>query len=104
LGQNISFDLAFLHKAGAFRDNAAIDTYELASVLMPTASRYNLGSLARQLGVLQPATHRALDDAKATHAVYLKLLEKLEELPLELVAEILRLSEDLGWKGELPFR
>ena len=69
LGQNISFDLAFLHKAGAFRDNAAIDTYELASVLMPSASRYNLGSLARQLGVLLPATHRALDDAKATHAV-----------------------------------
>ena len=104
LGQNIGFDLAFLHKAGAFRDNAAIDTYELASVLMPSASRYNLGSLARQLGVLLPATHRALDDAKATHAVYLKLLEKLEELPLELVAEILRLSEDLDWMGELPFR
>jgi len=64
LGQNIGFDLAFLQKAGAARTNTSIDTYELASVLMPSASRYNLGSLARQLGVLQPATHRALDDAK----------------------------------------
>jgi len=104
LGQNIGFDLAFLQKNGAFRNNPALDTYELAAVLMPTASRYNLGSLARQLGVLQPATHRALDDAKATHAVYLKLLAKIEELPLDLVAEILRLSEGLDWKGELPFR
>lgn len=104
LGQNIGFDLAFLQKNGAFRNNPALDTYELAAVLMPTASRYNLGSLARQLGVLQPATHRALDDAKATHAVYLKLLAKMEELPLDLVAEILRLSEGLDWKGELPFR
>lgn len=104
LGQNISFDMAFLHKAGALRANPTLDTYELASVLMPSAARYNLGALASQLGVLQPATHRALDDARATQAVYVQLLELLEEQPIELVAEILRLSEGLGWKGELPFR
>ncbi len=104
LGQNIGFDMAFLQKAGVLRANPTLDTYELASVLMPSAPRYNLGSLASQLGVLQPATHRALDDARATHAVYIELMEQLEHLPIELVAEILRLSEGLGWKGELPFR
>ena len=104
LGQNIGFDMAFLQKAGALRANPTLDTYELASVLMPSAARYNLGALASQLGVLQPATHRALDDARATQAVYIQLLELLEKQPIELVAEILRLSEGLGWKGELPFR
>ena len=41
---------------------------------MPTASRYNLGALGKPLGVLLPATHRALDDARVTHAIFLKLL------------------------------
>src|SRR5690606_34573186 len=80
------------------------DTYELAAVLMPTASRYGLGSLARQLGAVLTNAHRALDDAKATMQVYQQLIKKIGDLPVELVAEILRLSKGLGWQGELPFR
>ncbi|MGV8049005.1 MAG: helicase C-terminal domain-containing protein [Anaerolineaceae bacterium] len=104
VGHNVAFDLSFMRKVGAFRTNASIDTYELAAVLLPTASRYNLSSLAQLLGILQPATHRALDDASACSSVYLKLEEKIQELPIDLVAEILRMSEGLGWGGELPFR
>src|SRR5215510_5468422 len=62
VGHNIRFDLGFIQKqAGILHYNEVIDTYELASVLMPTASRYNLGSLGNQLGILLPATHRAMD-------------------------------------------
>ena len=104
VGHNVSFDLSFFHKVGALRGNQAIDTYELASVLLPTAARYNLGALAQKLGVIQTSAHRALDDAKATVGVYQRLLEELEALPIEVVAEILRLSQGLDWKGELPFR
>ena len=99
LGHNVSFDLTFLRQAGALKHNIEIDTYELAAVLMPTASRYNLSALAQQLGILQPATHRALDDAKATHAVFIELLQKARELPLELLAEIIRLGEPLDWQA-----
>ncbi len=104
VGHNISFDLDFLRRAGALKDNIDIDTYELAAVLMPTASRYNLSALAQQLGVLQPATHRALDDAKATHAVYIELLEKAQQLPIELLAEIVRMGEPLDWQANWPFQ
>ncbi len=104
IGHNIGFDLAFLNRAGVLKSNPAIDTYELAAVLMPMASRYNLSALGQQLGILQPATHRALDDAKATHAVFLELLKRLEDLPIELVAEIVRLSKDMDWKAEIPFK
>lgn len=104
LGQNIDFDLSFFKKFGAFRDNLTIDTYELASVLMPSASRYNLGSLALQLNVVLTNAHRALDDAKATMQVYQQLIKKIDQLPIDLVAEILRLSKGLNWQGELPFR
>ena len=104
LGQNINFDLAFFHRFGYFKDNPTIDTYELAAVAMPTAPRYGLGSLAQQLGVILTNAHRALDDARATMQVYQQLTKKIADLPVELVAEILRLSKGLGWQGELPFR
>ena len=104
VGHNISFDLTFLQRAGSLRNNIDIDTYELAAVLMPTASRYNLSALAQQLGVLLPATHRALDDARATHAVFIELLEKAHALPLDLLAEIVRMGEPLDWQGNWPFQ
>jgi DNA polymerase-3 subunit epsilon/ATP-dependent DNA helicase DinG len=99
LGHNVTFDLTFLRQAGALRDNLSIDTYELAAVLMPTASRYNLSALAQQLGVLLPATHRALDDARATHGVFIELLDKAQQLPLELLAEMVRMGEPLDWQA-----
>jgi ATP-dependent DNA helicase DinG len=70
VGHNVRFDLGFLQKAGLLPYNEVIDTYELAAVLMPTASRYNLGALGKQLGILLPATHRALDDARVTMAAF----------------------------------
>ena len=59
IGHNVRFDLGFLQKGRILGYNDVIDTYELAAVLMPSAPRYNLGSLGQQLGVLLPATHRA---------------------------------------------
>ena len=70
LGQNVRFDLGFLQRQRVLTLNPVVDTYELASVLLPTASRYNLGALGQLLGIPLPATHRALDDARVTHAVY----------------------------------
>ena len=104
LGHNIRFDLSFLQQQKIFQKNLSIDTYELAAVLMPTAPRYNLGSLGQALGVLLPATHRALDDAQATRGVYLRLYEEAKRLPLDLLAEIVHLSEPLDWGAYLTFR
>jgi ATP-dependent DNA helicase DinG len=104
VGHNISFDLSFLRQAGALLHNIDIDTYELAAVLMPTASRYNLSALAQQLNILLPATHRALDDAKATHAVFIALMEKAQLLPLSLLAEIVRMGEPLDWQANWAFQ
>jgi DNA polymerase-3 subunit epsilon/ATP-dependent DNA helicase DinG len=101
LGHNIKFDIGFLRKAGLFQFHQTLDTYELASVLMPSASRYNLGALGQQLGIPLPATHRALDDARVTHAAYVRLFDLARELPLDVLSEIVRLGEftewDAGW-------
>jgi DNA polymerase-3 subunit epsilon/ATP-dependent DNA helicase DinG len=70
LGHNVRFDLSFLRQHQILHNNEALDTYEIAAVLLPNAGRYRLGALGQALGVLLPATHRALDDAHVTRAVY----------------------------------
>ncbi len=104
LGHNVNFDLSFLQRQNILRLNEPIDTYELASVLLPTASRYNLGALGQALGILLPATHRALDDARVTHGVYIQLIEMAQELPIELIAEFVRKSEPFDWGAGSTFR
>ncbi len=104
LGQNVRFDLGFLQKQRILTANKVLDTYELASVLMPGASRYNLAALGKQLGIPLPNSHRALDDARLTHAVYIRLFEMALELPLDLLAEIVRNGEPLDWDGNFPFQ
>ncbi len=103
VGHNVRFDLGFLQKQIPFSSNDVIDTYELAAVLLPNASRYNLGSLGKELGILLPATHRAMDDAKVTMVALNRLFELASELPMGLVAEILRLSEPLTWGASYVF-
>ena len=103
LGQNVRFDLGFLQRQRVLTLNPVLDTYELASVLLPTASRYNLGALGQLLGIPLPATHRALDDARVTHAVYERLMAMAVELPIDLLAEIVRLGEPLDWDGNYAF-
>ena len=103
LGHNVKFDIGFLRKAGLFPNHQTIDTYELASVLMPTASRYNLGSLGQQLNIPLPATHRALDDARVTQACYVRLLDMARELPLETLQEIVELSNFVDWDAGWAF-
>lgn len=103
LGHNVRFDLSFLRKYGILKLNDILDTYELASVLLPTAERYNLGALGQSLGVPIPATHRALDDARVTRAVYQRLYEEALRLPLDLLAEIVRLGESVEWSGYHTF-
>jgi DNA polymerase-3 subunit epsilon/ATP-dependent DNA helicase DinG len=104
LGHNIQFDLSFFKKYKLFELNERLDTYELAAVLLPSANRYNLGSLVQALGIALPATHRALDDARATHGVYQRLLTQAKELPLDLLAEIVRQSEPIEWAGSWAFQ
>ena len=105
LGQNIAFDLSFLNRHHILLDNERIDTYDLASVLMPSAGRYNLSALGQSLGIILPGSaHRALYDSQLTRAVFLELFEKAIELPTDLLAEFVRLSDPFPWGASWTFR
>jgi ATP-dependent DNA helicase DinG len=105
VGHNVTFDLSFLQRHGILPYNDVLDTYDMAAVLLPTASRYNLGALALNLGIpLLEEAHRALADARVTHSVFTRLYEKALELPIDVVAEFVRLTEPFDWGGAWIFK
>ncbi|MBI9043924.1 MAG: DEAD/DEAH box helicase family protein [Anaerolineaceae bacterium] len=104
IGHNIGFDLAFLHKFGIFIHNEAIDTYELASVLMPGSPRYSLEALTLSLGFPLKESHRALEDARNTTSLFNYLYEKSLELPIEMVADFVRFSDPFNWGASWLFK
>jgi DNA polymerase-3 subunit epsilon/ATP-dependent DNA helicase DinG len=105
LGHNVGFDVEFLrsHKI-PLKKNVMIDTYELASVLLPTIPRYNLNAVTQQLGlVIEGDFHSALTDADASRLAYLALWETLLTVPRPVLLNIVEAAKGLNWLGALPF-
>ncbi len=80
VGHNVQFDATFLRRVGVARHNPLVDTYELASMLLPSLHSYTLASVAAQLGVTSSTLHRALADAHLSREVFLALLQRLDDL------------------------
>ncbi len=97
IGHNIQFDLGFLRKQRVFDRNESLDTFELAGILVPHAGRYSLGSLAASLGIVLKDAHRALDDARASAELYMRIFQRATELPTDVLEEITRMGEKSGW-------
>src|SRR5579859_5875259 len=102
VGHNINFDLDFLRHNGLPFSNPVIDTYELASALLPTAPRYNLNALMQLLNLtVEGDYHSALTDSKATIMVYHSLWQKLlKDVPISVLREIVRAGSALDWLGK----
>ncbi len=98
VGHNVQFDLGFMRRHRLFSTNTAIDTFELAGILVPHAGRYSLGALAKELDIALPATHRALDDARVAHQLYLRCFERACDLPRAVLDEIARVADMSNWQ------
>ncbi len=97
IGHNIAFDMRFLNRHGLFVNHPTLDTFELASIIMPEASRYSLGLLAEMLDIAQEQHHRALSDAMATKELFLALRERAAKIDLGLIREINRAAMGTNW-------
>ena len=97
VGHSVAFDAAFLRRAGLGRRNPLIDTYELASMLLPDLPSYTLGSVADALQVPSSIHHRALADADLARAVFLALMERLSALDTATIEELAALPVANGW-------
>jgi predicted DnaQ family exonuclease/DinG family helicase len=96
VGHNVGFDVSFLEGAGMPIGAATLDTAELASILLPSASSYALQRLAADAAIIPDAAHRALDDAITSALVLGHLARVARELPADVLGEIAALSELIG--------
>ncbi|MCC7366896.1 MAG: DEAD/DEAH box helicase family protein [Chloroflexi bacterium] len=103
VGQSIGIDLENLKKAGLDLANRRFDTFELAVLLRPGLKAYDLGSIARDLGVGGDIPHRALADAELARAVFNALVEKVGEHSLETLSQVVRLATTLDWPLKTVF-
>ena len=97
VGQNVKFDISFLSRAGVDLPGPVYDTWEIASVLLPTADHLNLSTLAELLEVEPREAHRALADAETTRDIFLALLGRFEELPRSLLSELHEFATAARW-------
>jgi ATP-dependent DNA helicase DinG len=104
VGHNVAFDLDFLRNHDVPLSNPAVDTFELAGILLPHAARYSLTKLGELFGLPNLCSHRALDDALATKDLFVALLEHASELPRTILQELNRLSGRVDWSLKEVFR
>ncbi|RLT41643.1 MAG: hypothetical protein DWI57_06690 [Chloroflexi bacterium] len=97
VGHNVGFDLGFLEAAGANFHRPRLDTHELATILLPNQPSYNLGELCSSLDIHLDDAHRANADAAATAQLFMRLLERLEQLPLQILQILAQSSAGSDW-------
>lgn len=97
VGHNISFDLSFLKQRGLLLTNQPVDTFELAGILVPHASRYSLTRLADELNIPSEGAHRAVADAETARELFLALLDRAARLDSNTIEEINRLAKNSAW-------
>ncbi|HVB53939.1 MAG TPA: helicase C-terminal domain-containing protein [Candidatus Acidoferrales bacterium] len=99
VGHGVSFDMAFCAEIlpREFSGRLALDTAELARVLLPSAPSHSLEELSRSLDLPHDRPHRALSDAQATQMLFLSLIETARALPPRLREQVRQLCAQGGW-------
>ena len=98
VGHSIPFDVGFLRRRGLVRTNPLIDTFELATVLLPSLPSYNLGQVAEALEVqVVPGRHRAMVDTLLAMEVFLALHQRLQSIDLLLLKDLANLDAPRTW-------
>src|SRR5579884_1079613 len=98
VGHSIPFDAGFLRRWGLARTNPLIDTFELATVMLPSLTSYNLGQVAEALGIQVPLDrHRAMVDTVLAMEVFLALHQRLRSVDLALLKDLASLDAPRSW-------
>lgn len=82
VAHNAKFDISFIRREYANNNlefsHPILDTLVLARAIMTDMKRFNLGTLCKNLGVSLVGAHRAVNDAEATAAMFIKLIERFK--------------------------
>ena len=97
VAHSVSLDLEFLRSHDLPLSNPAVDTFELAGIMMPHTARYSLTKLGEALGLPNLDSHRALADALATKNLFVALLGLAVDLPRATIQELNHLAGGVDW-------
>ncbi|WP_166239452.1 ATP-dependent DNA helicase DinG [Paenibacillus turpanensis] len=110
VAHHASFDLSFLQRSlqscGYMPfDGRVLDTVDWLRLLYPTLSSLQLSFVSKAFDITHDRPHQADSDAEATAHIWLKCLEKLDDLPLVTLQRVVYLfegslhptTEDLLW-------
>jgi ATP-dependent DNA helicase DinG len=97
VAHNANFDLGFMRNQGLLIENPGLDTWELASVMLPNQPSYSLGSLAKAFDISCENHHRALNDADVAGRLFAALADRAAQLPRAVLMEINRLARSSNW-------
>lgn len=93
---NIAFDMAFLAKrqdeAGVVFDNPVLDALLLTAHLHKDMEDHSLSAMAQRLGIDIVGRHTALGDAMATAALWVRLIDLMEERGIATFAQAAEIS------------
>ena len=103
VGHSVGFDLGFMRAQGLLNENVGLDTWELATILLPALPGYSLGALAQRFGLGLTNAHRALDDARASGRLFALLCDQAGQLSRAVLAEIVRVSYGSDWPLAVVF-
>jgi Rad3-related DNA helicase/DNA polymerase III epsilon subunit-like protein len=105
IGHNISYDLAVLNSGGLTLSNRQIDTYRLATALLPDLPNYQLGTIAEMLGYDHPAEkrHRAFADVSATVFVFRELLKRMRAYDPATLTQVAQFGRAARWPEATVF-
>ena len=104
VGHNVDFDVAMLERAGIPVPNRRIDTYRLATLLLPNLPSYSLAGVAEALGIAFGTLHRALPDAELAAAALRALQERITEYDERTLNQAASFAQQAGWPEASLFR
>jgi ATP-dependent DNA helicase DinG len=106
VAHNAGFDHMFLRyaceRSGYLPfDGRVLDTIPVLRILFPKLNSLQLSMVAEALGIEHDRPHQADSDAEVTAQIWLRCLERFQQLPLLTVQKLAQLFEtdtgDLGW-------
>lgn len=106
VGHNVMFDLAFLQRGldvSGYRPftGRVLDTLDFLRVLFPSLGSLQLSQVTGTLDILHERPHQADSDAEATALIWIKVLQRFDDLDLLTVQRLAYLFEvettDFSW-------
>ncbi|MGB3330291.1 MAG: helicase C-terminal domain-containing protein [Thermomicrobiales bacterium] len=106
VGHSIQVDVAYLQAAGIRLPNRQLDTYQLASALMPDLPNYSLQTVATALGVSlsDDDRHRAHADTMAAYQTFCLLLDRIDTYDPSTLSQVAEFATQANWPEAVLFR